>query len=64
MKEVTLNLKIEYCDQCPFYKRVETNGGEYFWIECEKTKYVLYDENKGSLTDGKPLKNYPLPNAT
>ena len=50
MKEVTL--KIEYCDQCPFYKRVETNGGEYFWIECEKTKDVLYDENKGSLTDG------------
>lgn len=60
MKRVVLDIK--YCEQCPFYKRVDENC--YFYIVCSKTDELLYDENKGEtdiIVDG-ISKNCPLPN--
>ena len=58
MKKITLNIK--HCDECPFYKRINEQGT--FWIECEKTKRVLYDENSGKIEKHIPP-DCPLENA-
>lgn len=45
-------LKIDYCDQCPFYQRVDEN--DTFCVICTQTKRILYDENNGKIGDGIP----------
>ena len=59
MKTITLN--IEYCSQCPKYKRID--NGCRFHIECSETKTILYDEVDGSYFSKIP-DNCPLEDIT